>query len=325
MQLTIIIPVFNCASYLQKGFENLLPLYYSNIDFEVIYVNDGSTDNSLVILEEISSKNKKIKIITQENQGSSGARNTAIEVAKGDFIQFLDSDDYLDINKLMSLLVEAKQTNLDVLGYRLDYINEFDEKLGIKPIQTVSKNKVISGEDALIQGYQPSSICVFLFRTEFLNKNNLRITPKITHMDVEFTLRVMLKANKVLFVDEIIYHYLQRQGSITNPVSIEKLEQLLFDEVKIAKMMRDNIDSAMPKKVVNVVQKNYNSVVWNLLWRFVVKRKEVSLTFKLKCIEQLTADNLYPIQGELKTRFQKLTRTPLNIKFIFEFLIRCLK
>lgn len=325
MQLTIIIPVFNCASYLQKGFEHLLPLYYSNIDFEVIYVNDGSTDNSLVILEEISSKNKRIKIITQENQGSSGARNTAIEVAKGDFIQFLDSDDYLDINKLMSLLVEAKQTNLDVLGYRLDYINEFDEKLGIKPIQTVSKNKVISGEDALIQGYQPSSICVFLFRTEFLNKNNLRITPKITHMDVEFTLRVMLKANKVLFVDEIIYHYLQREGSITNPVSIEKLEQLLFDEVKIAKMMRDNIDSAMPKKVVNVVQKNYNSVVWNLLWRFVVKRKEVSLTFKLKCIDQLTADNLYPIQGELKTRFQKLTRTPLNIKFIFEFLIRWFK
>lgn len=325
MQLTIITPVFNCAPYLRKGFEHLLPLYSSNIEFEVIYVNDGSTDNSLVILEELSNKNKNIKIITQENQGSSGARNTAIEIAKGDFIQFLDADDYLDINKLMSLLVEAKQTNLDVLGYRLDYINEFDEQIGIRPIQTVSQNKVISGEDALIQGYQPSSICVFLFRTEFLNKNNLRITPKITHMDVEFTLRVMLKANKVFFVDEIIYHYLQREGSITNPVSIEKLEQLLFDEVKIAKMMRDNIDSAMPKQVVNVVQKNYNSVVWNLLWRFVVKRKEVSLAFKLKCIDQLTADKLYPIQGELKTRFQKLTRTPFNIKFIFEFLIRRFK
>lgn len=322
MQLSIIIPVYNCAPYLKNGFSYLKPLYNSNLEFEIIYVNDGSTDNSLVVLETLKEANKYIKVISQENQGSSGARNTAIEIAKGTYIQFLDADDYLDINKLIILINKAQTSNLDLLGYRLDYINENNEKIAERLPQPVLHNAIITGDNALIQGYQPSSICVFLFKTAFLNTHKLRITPKITHMDVEFTLRVMLCAKKVLFVDEIIYHYMQRVGSITKPKSIEKLEQLLLDEIKIAGLMRANISTAMSFQLINTIQKNYNSVVWNLLWRFVAKPKEVSYNFKLACIHELLSKELYPIQGALKTKFQYITKYFFNIKLFLLFYLK---
>jgi len=317
MNLTIIIPVYNCAEFLLKGFENLKPLYNSSISFEIIYVNDGSTDNSLSILNNLEKENNFIKVITQKNQGSSGARNTAIEIAQGNYIQFLDSDDYTDIEKIISLLIDAQNQNLDLIGYRMDYVNETYNKIGERTKQNVPFNKTISGQQALIEGYQPSSICVFLFKNSFIQKNKLRITPKITHMDVEFMTRVMLKAEKVYFKDLIAYHYLQREGSITKPKTKEKLEQLLFDEIIIANLMKNNLNQLQEKKIIKTLEKNYNSVVWNLLWRFIVKPQEVSYQFKTKCLAALENHALYPIKGSLKSPFQNLTRLFFNNKFLY--------
>lgn len=316
MQLSIIIPVYNCATYLKSGFEHLKPLYSTAIDFEIIYVNDGSTDNSLAVLQELQATNKYIQVITQENQGSSGARNTAIAVAKGAYIQFLDADDYIDISKVLSFLEKAIATELDLFGYRIDFVNEQQQQLGVMPKFLVPFNSVISGVKALIAGYQPSSICLFLFKTRFLMENNLRITPKITHMDVEFMLRVMLCAKKVYFVDAIAYHYLQRSGSITKPKTEKKLEQFLYDEVIIANLMRNTVQQTMAKELVKAIEKNYNSVIWNLLWRFIVKPKEVSYPFKVKCIQELSNKKLYPIKGALKTKFQWLSRPLFNCKML---------
>jgi glycosyltransferase involved in cell wall biosynthesis len=315
MILSIIIPVYNCASYLEIGFEHLKPLYSSNLDFEIIFVNDGSTDNSLQILKEIERKNQCIKIISQENQGSSGARNTAIDVAKGDYLQFLDSDDLLDVEKLLSMLSFAQESNLELLGYRMDYVDESYNNIGIRAKHPISYNKIMSGYECLIEGYQPSSICVFLFRRSLLIENKLRIYPRITHMDVEFMTRVMLCAKKVVFKEVIAYHYLQRLGSITKPTTKTKLEKLNFDEVIIAKLIRNNIKTYNLKdtKLIETIKANSNSVVWNLLKEFVFSPRKLDKVFKKKCIDQLKLDNLYPIQGPLKTKFQVISKLPFQI------------
>ncbi len=315
MNLSIIIPVYNCANYLKKGFEQLKPLYASKIDFEIIYVNDGSTDHSLEELKKIEASNKNVLVISQENKGSSGARNTAIDVAKGDYIQFLDSDDIIEIENLILLLEEAIDLNLDLIGYRLDYVDDNYKQIGVRPKHPIPYNKLMSGAECLIEGYQPSSICVFLFKRKILIDNNLRIYPKITHMDVEFMSRVMLNVNNVIFKDQIIYHYLQRPGSITKPKTQEKLQQLRYDEVKIAKLIKDNIKnySLTDSKLIYSIKANYNTIIWNLLWQFISKPKELNIDFKKKCINQLKQDGLYPIKGPLKTSFQKLTRLPFQI------------
>ena len=185
---------------------------------------------------------------------------------------------------------------------------------------TVPFDKIITGNEALIQGYQPSSICVFLFKTDFLNINQLRITPKITHMDVEFTSRMMLVAKRVLFVDVIAYHYLFRLDSITKPKSIIGLKKFLHDEVVISKMMLDTIKPNMDKNLIFAIQKNYNSVVWNLLWRFITNRKEVDYDFKIYCITELKNNGLYPFKGKLKTNFQNYSSYFFNFEFFLKTL-----
>jgi len=263
-------------------------------------------------------------VISQENQGSSGARNTAIELAQGEFIQFLDADDLLDAEKIIKMLYEAKQNNFDLYGYRMDFVDENYIQISEKEKHPLSYNKPMSGVESLIQGYQPSSICVFLFKRALLIKNKLRIYPKITHMDIEFMTRVMLCAKKVIFKDTIAYHYLQRQGSITKPTTKEKLEKFIFDEVTISKLMKENIQKykLTNKETIDAVKKNYNSVVWNLIWRFVSKHKEVDYNFKIKCLNALKDSNLYPIQGELKTSFQKMSSIFFNSERFLKLLLK---
>jgi glycosyltransferase involved in cell wall biosynthesis len=322
LELTIAIPVYNCSQYLKSGFEKLLYLYSTDISFEIIYVNDGSTDDSLAVLKELESKHLFVKLISQENQGLSGARNTAIDIAQGRYIQFLDADDYLDIEQLILLLEVAKKKSLDAISYRLDYTNEHDEKIGERPKQTVTFNKIISGQQALIEGFNPSSICVFLFKIEFLNTNNLRITPKITHNDVEFTSRMMLVANKIMFVDLVLYHYLQREGSITKPLTIDKFEKVLFDEITVSKNIKKTLELHFSNDLKYAIQKNYNSVVWNLLWRFIRNSKEIDYKFKSKCLEELKTEGLYPIRGKMKTNFQRISTYFFNREYVLKFLIK---
>ena len=324
MDLTIIIPVYNCANYLEKGFEYLKPLYKFDITFEIIYVNDGSTDHSLKKLKRIEANNNNIIVISQKNQGSSGARNTAIDVAKGNYIQFLDSDDIIEVEKLMNLLVYAKNNHIDLLGYRMDFVDENYNCIKDLEKHPSTYNKIMSGSQCLIEGYQPSSICVFLFKKDLIIDNNLKIYPKITHMDVEFMTRVMLYANSVIFKDDIAYHYLQRNGSITKPKTKPKLEQFLFDEVIIANLMRENIKNLniTEPALINAIEKNYNSVVWNLLWRIFKSPKATSLKFKRKCIKDLKKQELFPIKGALKTPFQYITRPFFNVEWLLKILFK---
>jgi glycosyltransferase involved in cell wall biosynthesis len=322
ISLSIIIPVFNCEPYLLIGFEKLKPIYLSDINFEIIYVNDGSTDNSLKVLREIEGDNSFVTVIDQENQGSSGARNTAIELAKGQYIQFLDADDFIEIVKFLAILKNAINNNIDAISYRLRYVNEHYTELGIMNANRVPYNKIISGKEALIAGYYPSSICVFLFKTAFLHQHKLRITPKITHMDVEFTSRMMLVADKVMFVEDVVYNYLQREGSITKPKSKEKLQQFLYDEVIISNTIRNTIESSFKQELTKAIQKNYNSVIWNLLWRLSTKTNEVDFDFKLKCIADLKALGLYPIKGALKSNFQRFICLFFNQEWLLKFFFK---
>jgi len=312
LKISIIIPVYNCENFLQKGFNRLHPLYDFKLLFEIIYINDGSTDNSLQVLKEIEANNEFVKVLDQENQGSSGARNSAIEIAKGKYIQFLDADDKFEVESIIELLHIAVKNNFDCLGYGMNFMSENGDVLGIMPKHPLNYGVETFGPQALIDGYQPSSICVFLFKTSFLNEHHLRIYPKITHMDVEFMTRVMIAATSVIFIDKICYHYLQREGSITKPKDSKSLEKFLFDEVIISELIKNNLNNSMSDELKIAIQKNYNSVVWNLLWRFLVKPKEVSLAFKIKCLEELKSKKLYPIKGSLKTNFQRILRLFFN-------------
>lgn len=320
MLLSIIIPVYNADSFLQENFKRIEKLYdlLKSEEFEIIYVNDGSTDNSAKILQGLKNSKNNIQVFHQENQGSSRARNTGTDIAKGQYIQYLDSDDYVDFKKIIPLLHFAIEKNLDAISYRIFYTDKYGNKSGEMEKHPVAYEKLISGEQALIEGFNPSSICCWLFKTDFLNQYNLRIYPKITHMDVEFTVRMLLKAKRVFFTDVLAYSYVYTSGSITNPKTEEKLKRFLYDEVIVARLIKENITLDLNTRTKKAIIKNYNSVTWSLLWRFYRNPNEVDKAFKEKCIHDLKKENLYPIKGALKTPFQNLSRYFMNQPFILK-------
>ena len=141
MKLSIIVPVYNVADYLAKCLDSLLTQDLPQNEYEIIVVNDGSTDNSGDIAQQYADKYAGITLINQANQGLSGARNTGIQQAKGDYIQFVDSDDYLEVYVLGGLMKQIEKDKLDVLRYKYQNvrINNASNKYEIfKPYKSSS-------------------------------------------------------------------------------------------------------------------------------------------------------------------------------------------
>lgn len=320
MSLSIIIPVYNTQEYLYKCFEPFQKSVDGNI--EVIFVNDGSTDNSSEILNEFEQEYDFVKVINQENQGLSGARNTGIKNASGKYFILLDSDDWLERETILKIYNLAVQKDLDLVGFRLQFVDEEGKITGISEKHPLAYENKITGAEALIEGYQPSSACLFMYKTSFIINTNLEFYRGIMQEDVEFTVRLLLHADKVLFTDKIGYNYYKRSDSMTTTLSKERIERYLSDSILVANQIRNNKQFIEQEATINAIEKNYNSVVWNLLWRFLVKPKETNFFFKEQCLKELKAKKLYPIKGDLKTSFQSKVRFFLNSETLFKFILK---
>jgi glycosyltransferase involved in cell wall biosynthesis len=317
--LSIIIPVYNTAKYIQKCFDSLQDLEVIGCKYEVLLINDGSTDNSIEIINSIALSNANVIVISHENQGLSGTRNVGINNAKGEYVLFLDSDDWLNGTVIAKLLTQVKKDNLDLLSYGLEFFDENNKSLGVREKHPLVYEQIISGKEALIQGYQPSSSCLFLYKTDFLKDNKLYFYPKIAQQDIEFTTRIMILAKTLYFSSEIGYNYYRHSGTISIPKSKEKLKKYLSDSIIVATQMKKNksVLDCKEKNLILAIEKNYNSVVWNLLYRLFTKPHETDLIFIKECLANLKAENLYPIKGSLKTNFQRFTMFFFNIENLF--------
>lgn len=323
LKLSIIIPVYNVEAYIEKCY-NSVKGNYDELQFEIIFVNDGSTDNSLNVLTNLVTPSEYITIISQENLGLSGARNTGIAAARGAYIVFLDSDDWLNFDVIQELLNYAINNELDLVSYGLEFFDEKSQSMGCREKHPIEYSKMLTGRQALIQGFQPSSSCLFLYKSKFLKINNFQFYPRIAQQDVEFTLRIMLLAERVYFSESIGYNYYRHSGTISMPQSVQKLQKYLSDAITVAGLMKNN-ESAIDKndiELIRAVQKNYNSVVWNLLWRFLTKPKEVSYAFKKQCIEDMELKDLYPIKGRLKSKFQYLVNFLFKAEYVFLYILK---
>lgn len=328
MSLQIIIPVYNTENFIRRCFNSLIVeslKYIKKHDISVLFVNDGSTDASQKVIDELKENYDFVDSIYQENQGLSVARNTGIKQINAKYYSLLDSDDWLVMSKFCELYEKMLVKNLDFISYSLSYYNENYEFTGHRANQNVVYNQVCTGIEFLEQGYQPSSACLFIYHRDFILENELWYYPRITQQDVEHTFRMMLQVKKGLFLDTKIYNYYRRSGSSTLPSSKEKLKKYLSDSIIVANQIYKNMEKETVFKHKNLIvltKKNYNSVIWNLLWRFLSNPKEVDYEFKLKCLDELKRKKLYPIKGGLKTPFQKVSTLLFNQEFFLKQLFK---
>lgn len=216
MRVSIVLPVFNVASYLPKCLESLCAQTLS--DIEIICVNDGSTDNSLAILQQYAAKDKRIVVIDQANSGPGIARNQGIAAAKGDYIGFVDPDDWFESDMYEKMYNAAVQNDADLVECGVITHNEITGKTKLK--LNLYPSNIFKWQDNPLYVFQGvTAAWNKLCRAEMLRQNNVAFSEGFCAEDHIFTVALRLSANKVVYINQPFYHYLIRSTSLTQKPS----------------------------------------------------------------------------------------------------------
>lgn len=216
MKLSIIIPCYNVEKFVQKCTESIL--MQKGFDFEIILVNDGSKDNTLQILENLAKKDCRIRVINQQNQGLSGARNTGIENTKGDYIMFVDADDWLEPNTFEVISENFKQEDLFCFSYNRVFENTLlprDLKInGIYEASFIQRRMVGLLAEELSDPSQTDSLVTAwgkIYKTEIIKNNKIEFvdTKIIGTEDALFNIQYLEFAEKVNVLNIPLYNYLK--------------------------------------------------------------------------------------------------------------------
>lgn len=222
MRFSIIVPVYNVELYLEQCLESLRTQDYS--DYEVICVNDGSTDSSRKILTAWETRMPQMRVIDRANGGLSAARNTGLQAATGDYVVFVDSDDWVEASMLSTLAKVTDGNDMVCFACRRTDNNAHDT---LQPEQ--SGGWEYYNRHAL-EHREVAFVCVWqrCYRRSFLIENNLCFREGILHEDNEFTPRVCLKAKKVTVTPDVLYNYRVRPGSIMTTRGMKSKESLIL-------------------------------------------------------------------------------------------------
>jgi len=319
MILSIVVPVYNVAQYLPKCLDSLLNQDIDKEDYEIIVVNDGSTDDSGIIAQDYANRYSNIILINQDNQGLSGARNTGIKAAKGKYIQFVDSDDYLEPNVEKALVEKMERENLDILRFNYQNVNEQYQvfspnkypKFGADYSDIVTNGLTFLNERL---GYECYAV-QFIFKAKLVKAQSL-FKEGIYFEDTEWTPRIIVAAKRISSIDTIAYNYLVRQGSITKSVTKEKQKKLLEDSIGIIVNMKAQMAG---KDDVRWYEGMIAATVTSVMGRIA----ECPFVEMFRYINRLKQLNIFPISSYNLNKGAKHKRKIINFSpFLFCLLFR---
>lgn len=250
-KISVIIPCYNTAKYLEKCLKSLINQTLKEI--EIICINDGSTDNSLKILKKYTILDNRIKILTQDNQGQSVARNKGIDIATGEYIGFVDSDDWIDLNFYEELYKTAKKTNSDIIMCNFACI-----KNGKIKTNSVKHNKIYTNFKDKVNILSNGACWNKIFRTELIKTNKIYFPTNIFYEDNLFLIEAIYYSKNLTTINKTKYYYCIHDKSTTqNFQNIDKLKKSLVILInKIFDFVRENhlsnTDISILKKYISI-------------------------------------------------------------------------
>ncbi len=305
MKFSIIVPVYNVEKFLRESLDSIISQTLK--DFEVICVNDGSTDNSLEILKEYANKDSRIKVISQENQGQGVARNNAIDIAQGKYLLFVDPDDFIESNTLEVLYNKFHETDVDIIQF--DYatckedgthkrVETFKKRLKKYFNYSIKNNQIFNWHKINKKNLEGMYLAIWnkAYKTSFIKEHHIKFAPTKTGEDNVFSISSNLLANKILYINKVFYFYRTRTGSAVNKASNDN-----FDVFENMKILKDFL-------VTNNLYEEYKSsfdgyVLFALSWHFSKISHEGSEKYLEICREILDQENyelfLHKTKGEL--------------------------
>jgi len=264
-----------------------------------------------------------IKLYTQANGGLSVARNTTLDHASGDYISFVDSDDFLIPHTVKKVLGIAEQNQVDICVFKLlvecrTHSGHCLGDFGPMPIE-----KVMSGTEAIFGGVAFSSVCGSLFSKKFIDNFGLRFTLGITHQDGDFNMRAFSVAQRVIFLNNTCYYYFRNNQSLTRSRTLETRIKLLKDDIVLC----ENANKISQINISTELQEFYkrrskSSVVALLLNLSKPKCDDFGVDVKKEFVQTLKDKGLYPVQGRTLSWKTTLLAKLLNNKLILNHLLK---
>ena len=280
VKLSIIVPVYNAEKFLDKCIKSVQAQTLQ--DFELILINDGAKDNSLVICQTYAKQDDRVKIFDQENSGQSKARNVGLENAKGEYVAFLDSDDWVDRDYYEKLVTACEKNDAEVscgsiLRVRKNYqkyrIKYTEEKVYIKPQEKIDVAHV------------PDMCYVWnkVYRKEFLDRINLKFVEGMFFEDVDFVTRAVYFSNKLVTVPDTYYHYWTNWNSTvkTMKLSDKKRADSLKSKEMVLKFFKEH---NLKSKTRNLIKRKTSITLGGFPILKIYEQETVKRYYLFNCI-----------------------------------------
>lgn len=232
-KISIIIPFYNVEPYVKRCLNSLTNQTFS--DIEILCINDGSTDNTLEVLKSSSTSDDRIKIITQQNKGVSAARNTGIKNAKGEFLLFIDGDDYIELNSCELLYQKALETDADMICFWRKYIYDNKKEKNPLPKNISALNKVYKFNDNISGTFKDlfgCFMCDRLYKKSFLTDNNIYFNEDLCwREDNIFVYKCCFANPKILITDYTLYNYWISTNNSLSKITGERRIKRIMDNL----------------------------------------------------------------------------------------------
>lgn len=270
-KISIIIPVYNTECFVERCILSCEKQDMEQEEFELIVVNDGSTDTSLNIIEKLALQYTNIELVNQENQGLSIARNNGLKIASGEYIWFVDSDDWIEKNCLNNLYNILKKDDLEALA--LSYVKAFPDRYVYCCTKDSRDGLVFTGREMLIEGIWSHCAPLTIYNNQFLKSFQLCFYKGIFHEDTEFTPRAYYYLLRVSSYSIAVYHYFYNDSSIMNRINPKKS----FDNIIVAESLYKfslQINDRKLRQVYNdIISLVINNALYNTYSMSIVDRK----------------------------------------------------
>ena len=335
IKVSVILPVYNVDQYLKECLDSIVNQTLK--DIEIICINDGSTDSSLAILNEYAKKDNRFIVLSQENQGQGVARNNGVGIAKGKYIQFIDPDDWIELNMLETLYNFAEDHNSQVVKFNYteynDYSGKYKQQEFVKQIQEeynydlnetpyytwrILKNDCLSGLDLHVWAH--------FYDTEFIKSNKIRFAPSKHGEDHLFADGAIVLANKIDYLNKYLYFYRIRSGSAVHIKS--NINFCVFDNIRLLKefLIEKNLFNELEEEWINYAKKvvswHYSQVPENNIkkyedfcMQYYTDKNEFNTFLKEMRTKRSFWEEIFSLKNEYKDAIKYKVVTIFGFKF----------
>lgn len=293
LEISIIIPVYNAASYVERCLRSITSSVVPEGSYEIIAVDDGSSDQSLALLQNLETQIPQLHVYHRHHSGPGGARNLGLNYAKGRYIMFVDADDYINTTSFSHFVSRLiSQYEQDIIGF--DYLR-IDSEGNEKPYsnQLFPYCREMTGAEYMNMQQPLGILWGYFFNRKFIIKNKLKFYEKIAHSDEDFVSRAFCVAGTITFLPVLLYYYCYNSESVINKKGKEEEEKRFYDKMKVIDGLclycQDLSDSLMQSGL----NRKINYLVVDMI-RLLV-RKRMSDEFIEMCLAFLTEINRYPL------------------------------